>query len=57
MKLTQAEYCQFKLEGRIRLLHQYARFIFSKKLETIKITIFKLSDFYVAVIKDLLKIL
>ncbi len=55
MKLSKAQYSQLSLFGRVKLLHQYARFICSKILETKKIMIFKLYDFFVAVIKDLHK--
>ena len=55
MKISKGEFCQLSLLGRIRLLHQYARHICSKTFDTKKITIFKLYDFYVAVIKDLIK--
>lgn len=55
MELTRGEYCQFTLSGRIHLLHQYGKFIFSRIIQTKKITLFKLCDFYVAVIKDLIR--
>jgi hypothetical protein len=55
LKLTRAEYCQFTLSGRIELLRLYGKFICAKIIKTKKIIIFKLYDFYVAVIKDLLR--
>ncbi len=55
MKITKAAYCGLSLLGRVRFLHQYARFICSKTIETKKIMIFKLYNFYVAVIKDLIR--
>jgi len=55
MKLTPGEYCRFSLSGRIALLHQYGKFICSRLVHSKKILVYKLYDFYVEVIKDLVK--
>lgn len=55
MKITKGAFCRFTLPGRIKLLHQYGNFICSKIIDAKKIMVFKLCDFYVAVIKDLVR--
>ncbi len=55
MKITRGEYCRFSLGGRIRLLNEYGEMIFSIILKHHKIQFFKFFDFYVEVIKDLIK--
>lgn len=53
MKITKGQFCQFSLHGRLRLINQYGRIIFSKIIEKYKIQIFRIFDFHVQVIKNI----
>jgi len=53
MKITKGEFCQFSLQGRLRLINHYGKMIFSKTIEKYKIQIFKIFDFHVQVIKEI----
>ena len=55
MKITKGEFCRFSLQGKLRLLNDYGEMIFSVILKHHKIQFFKFFDFYVEVLKDLLK--
>ena len=55
MKITKGAFSRFTLPGRVKLVHQYGRFISSKIMEAKKIMLFKLCDFYVAIIRDLVR--
>ena len=54
MEITIGEYCQFTLRGKMHLLEQYGVFVCFKGFEKKRVTIFKLFDFYVEVVRDLL---
>jgi hypothetical protein len=47
------EYCGFSLKGRLRLLDLFGELVFEKITPNREMGVFKLNDFYVAVIKDL----
>jgi hypothetical protein len=53
MKITKGQFCQFSLQGRLRLINMYGRIIFSKIIEKYKIQIFKIFDFHVQVIRNI----
>jgi hypothetical protein len=53
ISITRVEYCRFSLKGKLRLLDLYGKVVFEKITKTEEVIIFKLSDFYVAVRKDL----
>jgi hypothetical protein len=53
MKITKGQFCQFSLQGRLRLINLYGRIIFSKIIEKYKIQVFKIFDFHVQVIKNI----
>ncbi len=52
MIITKGEFCGFTLHGRLRLLEQYGQLILEKIIERNKISIFKIFDFHVELIKD-----
>jgi hypothetical protein len=47
------EYCRFSLKGRLRLLDLFGELVFEKITPNREMGVFKLNDFYVAVIKDM----
>jgi hypothetical protein len=47
------EYCRFSLNGKLRLLNLFGKIVFEKITQKEEMVVFKLNDFYVAVIKDL----
>ena len=53
ISITRVEYCRFSINGRLRLLDLFGEVVFEKITKTEEVVIFKISDFYVAVIKDL----
>ena len=55
ISITRVEYCRFSLNGRLRLLDLFGKVVFEKITKTEEVMVFALSDFYVAVTKDLTK--
>jgi hypothetical protein len=53
ISITRVEYCRFSIQGRLRLLDLFGRVVFEKITLAEEVIVFKLSDFYVAVTKDL----
>lgn len=53
INITRVEYCRFSLKGRLRLLDLFGELVFEKITPNREMGVFKLNDFYVAVIKDL----
>ncbi len=54
MKLTKGEYCQFSLKSRLALLKEFGVLVTEKYVNEKLIRIFKIYDFYVEVLYDLL---
>jgi hypothetical protein len=54
MKLTKGEYCQFSLKSRLALLREFGVLITERYVNNQLIRIFKIYDFYVEVLYDLL---
>jgi hypothetical protein len=54
MKLTKGEYCQFSLKSRLALLKEFGVLINEKYVNEKLIRIFRIYDFYVEVLYDLL---
>ncbi len=54
MKLTKGEYCQFSLKSRLALLKEFGVLITEKYVNEKLIRIFRIYDFYVEVLYDLL---
>jgi hypothetical protein len=53
IRITRVEYCRFSLKGKLRLLDIFGTMVFEKITKTEEVIIFEISDFYVAVTKDL----
>ena len=53
IRITRVEYCRFSTKGRLRLLDLFGEVIFEKITQGEEVVIFKVSDFYVAVTRDL----
>lgn len=53
ISITRVEYCRFSINGRLRLLDLFGKVVFEKITQTEEVIVFRLSDFYVAVTKDL----
>jgi hypothetical protein len=53
ISITRVEYCRFSIQGRLRLLDLFGKVVFEKITLAEEVIVFKLSDFYVAVTKDL----
>ena len=53
ISITRVEYCRFSIQGRLRLLDLFGKVVFEKITQKEEMVVFKLNDFYVAVIKDL----
>jgi hypothetical protein len=49
--ITRVEYCCISLKGKLRLLDLFGEMVFEKITKTEEVIIFKIGDFYVAVIK------
>lgn len=54
MKLTKGEYCQFSLKSRLALLKEFGVLVTERYVNNQLIRIFKIYDFYVEVLYDLL---
>jgi hypothetical protein len=54
MKLTKGEYCQFSLKSRLALLREFGVLVTERYINEKVIRIFKIYDFYVEVLYDLL---
>lgn len=54
MEISIGEYCQFTLRGKMNLIDQYGKFECLKVFDKKRITVFKLFDFHVEVVRDLL---
>jgi hypothetical protein len=54
MKLTKGEYCQFSLKSRLALIREFGVLVTEKYVNEKMIRIFKLYDFYVEVLYDLM---
>lgn len=54
INITRDEYCRFSLNGRLRLLNLFGNVVFEKITKREEVILFKISDFYVAVTKDLI---
>jgi hypothetical protein len=52
MKLTKGEYCQFSLQSRLKLLHQFGSLVCEKHLNNISVQVFRIYDFFVEVFSD-----
>jgi len=53
ISITRVEYCRFSLKGKLRLLDLFGEVVFEKITQKEEMVVFKLNDFYVAVIKDM----
>ena len=53
MKLTRGEFCQFNLDTRFKLVKEFGRSIFKKKVKMRLVSVYRLSNFYVEVYQDL----
>jgi len=53
IRITRVEYGRFSINGKLRLLDLFGEVVFEKITKTEEVVIFKISDFYVAVTKDL----
>lgn len=53
ISITRVEYCRFSLKGKLRLLDLFGEVVFEKITQKEELVVFKLNDFYVAVIKDM----
>jgi hypothetical protein len=56
MELTASEYCQFGLLSQIQILHEFGKKISDKKIGDCKVMVFKLYNFYVALLSNLFDI-
>lgn len=54
MKLTKGEYCQFSLKSRLALLKEFGVLVTERYINDQLVRIFKIYDFYVEVLYDLL---
>jgi hypothetical protein len=54
MKLTKGEYCQFSLKSRLALLREFGVLVTERYVNNQAVRIFKIYDFYVEVLYDLL---
>jgi hypothetical protein len=54
MKLTKGEYCQFSLKSRLALLREFGVLVTERYVNEKVVRIFKIYDFYVEVLYDLL---
>lgn len=54
INITRDEYCRFSINGRLRLLNLFGNVVFEKITKREEVILFKISDFYVAVTKDLI---
>jgi hypothetical protein len=54
MKLTKGEYCQFSLKSRLALLREFGVLVTERYINEKVVRIFKIYDFYVEVLYDLL---
>jgi hypothetical protein len=54
MKLTKGEYCQFSLKSRLALLKEFGVLVTERYINEKVVRIFKIYDFYVEVLYDLL---
>jgi len=54
MKLTKGEYCQFSLKSRLALLREFGVLVTERYVNNQSIRIFKIYDFHVEVLYDLL---
>ncbi len=52
MEISIGEYCQFTLRGKMNLIENYGKFECLKVFDKKRITVFKLFDFYVEVIRE-----
>ena len=53
MKFTRGEFCQFNLNTRFKLLKEFGRNIFKKKIKMRLISVYRISGFYVEVYENL----
>jgi hypothetical protein len=53
MRLTRGEFCQFNHKTRLKLLKEFGKNVLEKKTRIRLISIYKISDFYVEVYKNL----
>ena len=53
ISITRVEYCRFSLKGKLRLLDLFGEVVCEKITQKEEMVVFKLNDFYVAVIKDM----
>jgi hypothetical protein len=53
MKLTRGEFCQFNLNTRLKLLNEFGKNVLEKKIRMRLISVYKISDFYVEVYRNL----
>ena len=53
ISITRVEYCRFSLNGKLRLLDLFGEVVCEKITQKEEMVVFKLNDFYVAVIKDM----
>ena len=51
MEISIGEYCQFTLRGKMSLIDQYGKFECLKVFDKKRITVFKLFDFHVEVVR------
>ena len=54
MKISMGEYCRFGLQGRLQLVRLYGEVICSGVFEKKQVVVFRMTDFHVAVIKELM---
>ena len=53
MLLTRGEFCQFNRNTRFQLLKEFGKNILEKKIKMRLVSVYKISDFYVEVYRDL----
>lgn len=53
MELTAGEYCQFGQSSQVKLLNEFGRKVSDKHIGTVKVFVYKLCNFYVALLTTL----